>query len=237
MIEKRPQNGRSLRSDLIILLSQACELEHSFACSFLFTACSLKQSLEEGITRRQLELTHRWAEDLLDVALGKMLHFAQVWNLFTAVGCNPYHWRPNFPIPANYYPTGLPIELLPFGAVALERCLQSEVPDQGMIQSRNPEDSSNDEFRQEQAYGSVAQLYSVLSRIIETIPEEELFIGNPARQVGHMFPDFSSLVPVFDRASAFRAIDLLRGKTRFSRRPERRGKRVFRNEAQSKPTL
>lgn len=206
------RSGNELRSDLIILLSQACELEHSLACSFFYSACSLKQSTDEGVTRHQLELANRWREELFDVARVKLLQFTQVWNLFTAVGCNPYHWRPNFPIPENYYPADLPIELLPFGTMALDRFLQSE----RSHQSRSPLGSrthpSVNPSRDAPKYGSVAQIYSVMREIIESIPEQDLLIGKQERQVGPFFPDFTCLVPVVDRSSACQAIDLLRGR-------------------------
>ncbi|HUG17605.1 MAG TPA: ferritin-like domain-containing protein [Planctomycetaceae bacterium] len=206
-----PSQVRALRSDLIILLSQACELEHSVVCSLFYSACSLKRSLGEGITARQLELTERWSAELFEVALGKLLQFTQVWNLFASVGCNPYHWRPNFPIPANYYPTNLPIELLPFGPVALDRFLQSEVPDWSQEPPGVGQHSFGDSSRPAPSYRSIAQLYSIVYEIFELIPEEELLIGNQDKQVSFMSAGLSSLVPVADRVSAFQAIDLLRG--------------------------
>ncbi len=41
------------RSKLLSLLSEACELEHGLACSYLFSAFSLKQELSEGLTWEQ----------------------------------------------------------------------------------------------------------------------------------------------------------------------------------------
>lgn len=206
-----PSQVRALRSDLIILLSQACELEHSLVCSLFFSACSLKQSLGEGITARQLELTERWSAELFEVALGKVLQFTQVWNLFAAVGCNPYHWRPNFPVPANFYPTNLPIELLPFGPVALDRFLQFEVPDWSQESPGVRLHSTDDSTRTAPSYRSVAQLYSIVHEIFELIPEKELLIGNQEKQVIFMSYGLSGLVPVVDRASAVQALSLLRG--------------------------
>ena len=82
------------RSDLLSLLSQACEFEHALACSYLYTSFSLKQEISEGIDWRQQQLVRRWAADIFAVAAEEMLHFAQVWNIMAAIGGNPYYWRP-----------------------------------------------------------------------------------------------------------------------------------------------
>ena len=37
------------RSELLKLLSEACELEHGLACSYLYAAFSLKQDLGEAV--------------------------------------------------------------------------------------------------------------------------------------------------------------------------------------------
>jgi hypothetical protein len=38
------------REALIYMLCEAAELEHGIMCQYLFAACSLKQSLDEGLT-------------------------------------------------------------------------------------------------------------------------------------------------------------------------------------------
>jgi Ferritin-like len=44
-------NGKpTTRRDLLYLLAQASELEHSLVCQYLFTAFSLKERNNEGIT-------------------------------------------------------------------------------------------------------------------------------------------------------------------------------------------
>jgi hypothetical protein len=200
--------GRSLRSELIILLSQACELEHALACSYYFSGWSLKQRPEEGLSGSRLELARRWSDTLIDIAEGKFLQFAQVWNLFAAVGCNPYHWRPNFPIPADYYPTGVPLELRPFGEVSLERFLRLETPHRGEVHS---DGSNSGESSDSTRHQSISGLYSQLREIVETIPESDLQVGKPENQVGGEQTPFESLVPVVDRESFLTVIDLLRG--------------------------
>src|ERR1051325_1187964 len=85
------------RSDLLSLLSEACELEHGLACSYLFSAFTIKQSTEEGLSPLQIQYTRKWAAQIFLVASQEMLHLAQVWNLLKAIGGTPYYFRPNFP--------------------------------------------------------------------------------------------------------------------------------------------
>ncbi len=197
------------RSDLLSLLSQACEFEHGLACSYLFTSFSLKQEISEGLDFRQQQLARRWAADIFAVAAEEMLHLAQVWNLLAAVGGNPYYWRPNFPVISNYYPTGLPITLAPFRTSTLERFVQYELPD----------DSERKEVCQAHGiapaegaahYGSVAELYTIVGQMIEAIPEHELFIGVKQRQVGSELADFPTLIKVVDRETAIAAVELIK---------------------------
>jgi len=74
------------RRDLLYLLSQAAELEHSLACQYLFTAFSLKQGMDEGITDEQLQMIRRWRRQIIDIAEEEMLHLALASNLLTAIG-------------------------------------------------------------------------------------------------------------------------------------------------------
>jgi len=197
------------RSDLLSLLSQACEFEHGLACSYLFTAFTLKQEIHEGLDWRQQQLARRWAADIFAVAAEEMLHLAQVWNLLAAVGGNPYYWRPEFPVRSGYYPTELPITLAPFSVPTLERFVQYELPDE---EDRRRICGEHDiaPVAGSAPYGSVAELYSMVSTMLDTIPEETLFVGRSDRQVGSRLADFPTLVQVVDRRTAQAAVSLIK---------------------------
>ena len=78
------------RTALMALLTQACELEHGLACSYLYTAFSLKQQASEGgLTTDQARKTKFWASQIFFVASQEMLHLAQAWNLLTSIGGTP----------------------------------------------------------------------------------------------------------------------------------------------------
>jgi Ferritin-like len=79
-------NRVETREDLLYLLSQASELEHSLACQYLFTAFSLKDSVEEGVSQAQLSKIDRWRKTINEIAVQEMLHLAIASNLLTAIG-------------------------------------------------------------------------------------------------------------------------------------------------------
>jgi hypothetical protein len=98
MSDQPPGRPASRRSALLSLLTEACELEHALACTYLYAAFTLKQDLNEGgLDWRQLQKVRFWAAQLYFIASQEMLHLAQVWNLQAAIGGTPYYLRPNFP--------------------------------------------------------------------------------------------------------------------------------------------
>src|SRR5258706_1202364 len=107
------------RSDLMSLLTEACELEHGLACSYLYAAFTLRQNIFETangvdappLTSEQLQAIRRWAGQLYFIASQEMMHLSQVWNLLSAIGGVPYYMRPNFPQGHKYYPIDLPLKL------------------------------------------------------------------------------------------------------------------------------
>ena len=48
------------REELILLLSEASELEHMVMLAYLFAAFSLKTDVSEGLTEERLEAVKRW---------------------------------------------------------------------------------------------------------------------------------------------------------------------------------
>ncbi|MGH3548009.1 MAG: ferritin-like domain-containing protein [Pseudonocardiaceae bacterium] len=117
------------REALIYMLCQAAELEHAIMCQYLFAAFSLKQRTEEGLTGEQLTAVTRWRKQISRVATQEMLHLALVQNLLSAIGAAPHLSRPNLPQPADHYPAGVQLALLPFGEAALRHFMFLERPE------------------------------------------------------------------------------------------------------------
>src|SRR6201999_4201043 len=81
------------------------------------------------LTTAQADMVHRWRAAVIGVATQEMLHLGLASNLLTAIGASPHLSRPNLPHPANPYPPGVTIALLPFGERALRHFLYLERPE------------------------------------------------------------------------------------------------------------
>lgn len=190
------------RSKLFSLLTEACELEHGLACSYLYTAFTLKQDISEGgLTWQQLQKVRLWAGQLYFIAAQEMLHLAQAWNLLAAIGGTPYYLRPNFPQGSKYFPLNLPFETERFGINSLDRFINFEQPDKRYIYFFKQSDDN-----QLPPFQSVGELYRLIASGFENLPEKQLFVGFPERQVGSELIDFPNIVKVIDRPSALEAI-------------------------------
>jgi len=203
--------SRVSRSDLLRLLTEACELEHGLACSYLYSAMTLRQQGEiQGLTSSQALLVRQWAAQVYFVASQEMLHLAQAWNLLTALGGTPYYLRPNFPQNSKYYPLHMRLALEPYGERALERFVGYEKPievlkehafAEDLVKPREEDGSAN--FR------SVGELYGMIEKGIVELPEA--IIGEPTAQVGPDLIDFPDLIRVTDVNSAIEAIHRITG--------------------------
>jgi len=195
------------RSDLMTLLTEACELEHGLACSYLYAAFSLKQDISEGgITWQQLHKVKKWAAQLYLVASQEMFHLAQAWNILNAIGGSAYYMRPNFPQKSNYYPLHLPLVLEPFGRTSMKRFIMYELPthiDEKHYLKSEMGYVSEDLYE----YKTVGELYGMVADGISDLGSTmDLFIGDPALQVGQELIDFPEIVKVTDKDSAIKAI-------------------------------
>ncbi len=115
------------RDELIYLLTEAAELEHSLCCQYLFAAISLKRDVSEGLTWEQFNRVSDWAQALFMVARQEMEHLSLVCNMLTAIGGAPHFDRPNFPHRSKYFP--LPFTLERFSEAAVCRFARYERPE------------------------------------------------------------------------------------------------------------
>lgn len=202
------------RSRVLSLLSEACELEHALACSYLYAAFSIKREIDEGITWEQQQRNRIWASQIYMVAAQEMLHLAQAWNLLAAVGGTPTYARPNYPLPARWYPLKVALVLRKFDVTTLERFVLYETPVDELAQLADGDDLDElpTEFwptEESRPYRSVGELYEEVRHLIGEIPEDDLFIARHRGQVGTPIIDFYDIVRVYDRESANRAIDCI----------------------------
>ena len=210
------------REELIYLLREAAELEHTILCEYLFAAFTMKQRVDEGLTAGQLEAVDRWRNVILTVAKQEMLHLTLVQNLLTAIGAAPHLSRPNLPTAAKHFPGGVQIALVPFGEKALRHFLFLERPEglalddpeaQVAIERARPFMADDDIVPAPQEYGTVGHLYRAidvgLAWLTSTLGPERLFIGPAPAQTGPELMKWDGLVAVTDLASAHAAIDVI----------------------------
>ena len=212
------------REALIYMLCEAAELEHGIMCQYLFAAFSLKQSRDEGLSSQEAQAVQRWRKQISHVATQEMLHLSLVQNLLSAIGAAPHLSRPNFPQPANHYPAGVHLALLPFGDEALRHFMFLERPEgmdledaEGMAAfeqaapASTPSMQHGDIVPRGQDFATVGHLYrsieAGIARLAEKYGERWLFIGPPRAQATQPYYGWPELVAVTDLASAQRAID------------------------------
>ena len=210
------------REALIYMLCEAAELEHGIMCQYLFAAFSLKQSADEGLTEAEVAAVTRWRQQVSHVATQEMLHLALVHNLLSAIGAAPHLSRPNLPHPANHYPAGVQLTLLPFGEEALQHFMFLERPEgmdladaEGLAAAERAAAVVNqrDIVPQGQDFKTVGHLYRSIEhgfdRLAEKYGERWLFTGPPRAQASQADFRWPGLVAVTDLATAHRAVDTI----------------------------
>jgi len=210
------------RSPLVYMLCAAAELEHALMCEYLFAAFSLKRSVDEGLTQEQVAAVERWRATILTVAKQEMLHLAIACNLLTSIGVSPHLSRPNLPQPARHYPSGVRLELLPFGEQALRHFLFLERPEgmdlndaEGLAAMENaiPVMGEEEIAPHLQEFRTVGHLYRSIEagfrHLAEKMGEENLFIGPRGAQTrGELF-GWKELGPISSTEDAVRAIEAI----------------------------
>jgi len=205
---------------VIYMLCEAAELEHGIMCQYLFAALSLKQGIDEGLSEDEAAAVARWRARISRVATQEMLHLALVHNLLSAIGAAPHLARPNLPQPANYYPAGVQLRLLPFGEEALQHFMFLERPEgmdladaEGLaaIGRAIPALSERDIVPRGQDFATVGHLYrsieAGLAHLADLHGEDWLFVGPPLAQATIDHFGWPELIPVTGLASTQRAID------------------------------
>ena len=210
------------REQLIYLLREAAELEHTILCEYLFAAFTMKQRLDEGLTPAQLEAVDRWRKTILTVAKQEMLHLTLVQNLLTAIGAAPHLSRPNLPTAAKHFPAGVQIALVPFGEAALRHFLFLERPEgvaledadaQIAVERARPLMADDDIVPAPQSFETVGHLYRAIDIgfgwLTGTLGAAKLFIGPAMAQTSPDVMHWDGLVAVTDLDTAHRAIDVI----------------------------
>jgi hypothetical protein len=148
-----------------------------------------------------------------------MLHLALVANVMSAIGAAPAFTRPNFPRWSGYFPSGLQLDLLPFGERALQHFLYLERPEgmerqdaQGFVPTAPPRDpiGPDEVLPRAQEFSTIGHLYrgveDGLSHLSASHGEQAVFVGVPQAQATPELFGWPKLIAVTDLASALAAV-------------------------------
>ena len=212
------------REALIYMLCLAAELEHAIMCQYLYTAFSLKQGVDEGLSPGRWRPWSAGAGRSSGVATQEMLHLALVQNLLASVGAAPRLSRPNLPAPVGHYPAGVALALLPFGEPALRHFLYLERPEgvalddaEGLAALRQATTAvaveAGEIVPRLQDFATVGHLYRSIEagfrHLAEKYGEGRLFCSPPRAQASTAHFSWPELVSVGDLASAQAALDTI----------------------------
>jgi len=208
----------TLREELIFLLNHAAELEHSLCCSYLFTAMTLKDTVEDGVTPEQLAAIKAWKRILNGIAIDEMMHLAIVNSLLVAVGSAPHFDRPNFPHDCVYYMPELIIGLEPFNEITMQHFIAVEQPqDADLPYPITPEGIRKVEGAMVNQIGpdphlleSQGDIYGLIAQGVRTLcsrlGEENVFIGPVPRPAVMRFFESNGWEPAWNLQSTIKAV-------------------------------
>lgn len=209
------------REQLLHLLAEAAEIEHTLMCSYLYAAFSLKRAGEPGVSPELAETLERWRKAIMDVAVEEMGHLVIVANLTIAVGGRPHFGRPNFPVAPGYFPSGVAVRLTGFSAETLKHFIFLERPQD--VRGDDSEAFAQDKYEREQVHLGLmpsAQDYATIGHLYEAIRtnlialgqelgEAGLFVGGVDGQVSRAVLDLEGIQPIAGLEAAQRAIDII----------------------------
>lgn len=116
------------REQLVFLLYEAAELEHTLMCTYLYAGFSLRDGEAEGLSAEEAVAVARWRRVILQIAIEEMSHLAAVWNITAALGGAPRFGRGNFPLDPGNLPAGIVVKLAPFNEAVIQHFVHLERP-------------------------------------------------------------------------------------------------------------
>jgi hypothetical protein len=209
------------REQLLHLLAEAAEIEHTLMCSYLYAAFSLKRAGDPGVSVAQGATLDRWRKMIMSVAVEEMGHLVIVANLTVAVGGRPHFSRPNFPVSPGYFPSGVAVRLTGFGAETLKHFIFLERPQD--VEGEDSQAFTQTDYERVQAhlglmpstqdYPTIGHLYEAIRTNLIALERDlgttGLFIGDAASQVGRTVIDLEGVEPIATLAAAHTALDII----------------------------
>jgi CDGSH-type Zn-finger protein/uncharacterized Fe-S cluster protein YjdI len=221
-VEANMQVTPPSREQLVHLLYEAAELEHTLMCTYLYAAFSLRSGPDDGLAGEEAEAVARWQKVILRVAIEEMAHLSAVWNITAALGGAPRFGRGNFPLDAGLLPAGIVVKLVPFGEAALQHFIHLERPE-GSGEAEGSGFEASFPFTRAIAkprltpmpvdYETVGTFYALLGSQLEAFVaahgEALAFCGNPALQLSESEVGLAGVRPVICLKTALAAFKLI----------------------------
>lgn len=209
------------REQLLHLLAEASEIEHSLMCSYFYAAFSLKRAGDDSLAEAEGKAAERWRKAIMKVAIEEMGHLLMVANLTVSVGGRPHFARPNFPVAPGYFPSGVVVRLSGFSTETLDHFIFLERP-RG-VEGDDAADYGRPDYVRDQArpgimpsaqdYETIGHLYEAirqnLAALSKRLGEQSLFVGARDAQIGKGMVDLESVATIGSLAEALEAIDLI----------------------------
>lgn len=209
------------REQLLYLLAEAAEIEHTLMCSYLYAAFSLKRRGDPGLDDDAAEAVERWRAAIMDVAVQEMGHLVIVANLTVALGGRPHFGRPNFPVAPGYFPSGVVVRLSGFSLATLDHFIFLERP-QGHDDADAAPFEQPDYARGQrviglmpsaQDYATIGHLYRAIRTNVDDLVardgDDGAFIGSRSAQVGPDVMDLPGVQVIDGVDAAHAAIDTI----------------------------
>lgn len=223
------------RDDLVAALQFASILEHTLCCEYLFTGFSMRKSLDDYPTPKDtaqekqfqtaIDMARPWQTQVYFIARQEMEHLAIATNLLAAVGEQPYFKRPLFPVERKKTLLDAPYCLERFNSMSLKTYIWFERPtyltdsfppdyldrckgDVALMKS-SPSIKMVHEAVERFDIHSVEELYDEINTAFQTLPADEIFVGNTSNQVDDIFGYKVYMQTITNRVEAASAIQLI----------------------------
>ena len=206
------------REQLVHVLYEAAELEHTLMCTYLYAVFSLKDGEADGLSKDEAAAVARWRAVILRVALEEMGHLTAVWNITAALGAAPRFGRGNFPLDPGGLPAGVVVKLVPFGEAALQHFIHLERPEgssEGEGKGFAPEFAFTRGVNVPRLtpmaidYDTVGSFYATLganlAAFVDQHGESVAFCGDPALQLSAQESGLAGVDPVICSKTALAA--------------------------------
>jgi uncharacterized protein with NAD-binding domain and iron-sulfur cluster/nitrite reductase/ring-hydroxylating ferredoxin subunit/rubrerythrin len=162
------------RLEIIRLLHEACEIEHSLMIQYMYASFSIKPRYKDlqGIP------DSKRSDCLLGIAVQEMEHFRDVNGLLVKFGGQPNMERQDFPYESHIYPFEMRLESLSLSSLA--KYIYAEAPAKALDEETltDPADRKfardvMDRLRDDARFNHIGTLYQKVLDLIDELPADE----------------------------------------------------------------